>query len=474
MGRGRGRGRGPKKGQEHGRGHLQEQEVHGSRPGPCSLNEILNFPDMVFTRLLEGEHGSERRARLQALVANGLCLHTQYSGKGTAETCLAHLRQALLDAGVLAESVPWYTASAFDSKDFACKVLQSHSPESRPRCIFGAMEECLSPEVRTELDRMCPAKSQSAVQRQHAYDAMNELLKNDLARAFPAQHTAACRMHPGKLHGCAVWPEPSSKGELCMFVAGQTCKDVSRRGSRQGFAGPNTRSYVVWLGMVRHRQPDMFLHEITCSSEAAERLEKDLGDLYDILTCACVSPHHLGVPVQRQRQYSVGVLRGKLVHLGSWEEFFQVMGSRCELTGAVFYAASAEHRCEVSQHMAKKQGWYHKPGQQPSLQEQLTPAEFRRFAEYQKVAGERGLGPGEFFCADVDQEVGFGDVSVLAPCLLSHGKIVHGREEFVATSLEHLLMMGAPAKVAVCLPLVAAPTMVPSECSTLQILGCRP
>ena len=34
---------------------------------------------------------------------------------------------------------------------------------------------------------------------------------------------------------------------------------------------------------------------------------------------------------------------------------------------------------------------------------------------------------------------------MMGPCLISHGKIVHGQRDVIATGLEHLLMMGVSA-----------------------------
>ena len=59
-------------------------------------------------------------------------------------------------------------------------------------------------------------------------------------------------------------------------------------------------------------------------------------------------------------------------------------------------------------------------------------AEMRRFHEYKKLAEEKGVTG--FYAFDVGQDVGFGPLCEnLAPCLISHGKLVHGVRDVLAT-----------------------------------------
>ena len=446
MGRGRGRaakgagGSAGKCGKERLLATLGDETLS---PGPQSIKELLDFPDHVWQRLFKSEHGADRLTRLQVLLGSGLQLSSQYSGKGTAETCVAHLAQKFQEEGVLdLTTKPWQCASAFDCKQFAVDVLLRHEGLSKCSCVFGDFLSTLSPAARAEVDRLTPAKAQALEERRSAYRSMDVFLRDNLSRAFPDDREAACFAHPAAGH-CRVWPERPLPATFTMWVAGQTCKDVSTRGKRQGFAGPHTKSYVVWLNMVRAKMPDMIVHEITCSSEAEVRLQEDLGELYDFQTCPDLSPHQLGIPVQRHRQYSIGVLREKFVNIGSWEEFRTLMASRCMLTGEVYFQADEQHRAEVGRMLASKQGWFYHGDDMPSLEDSLTPAEFRRFSNYREKAKHMSLGTNDFYCCDVEQEAAFGTISMLAPCLISHGKLVNGKTKQLATGMEHLLMMGA-------------------------------
>ena len=407
--------------------------------GPCSLQEVLDFPDFVWQRLFTGSGAAEDRLqRLKDVLKRGIDLSSQYSGKGTAETAAAHLAKKFSAEGL---QQSWLqVASAFDIKGFARDVLKCHTGISRPHCVFSDMHVCLSQPGKDDLAGMEPEKSAAPDVKAAAYERMIKHVKTHAADLFPRNQKGPCFMH-GRLDGCEVFPKRTNPDSLLMYVAGQVCKDVSRRGSRQGFAGAHTKAYVVWLGMVRARQPELFVHEITTSAEAKDRLHEDLKDLYDIHTYNCLSPHDLGIPVQRLRQYSVGILRNKLLFVGSWQDFFSLLRSRCVLSGDIFFQSTREEQQEVARGMASRHGWYVGQGDCASLEEQLTPAQMRRFHEYKKLAQEKGVTG--FYTFDVGQDVGFGPLCQnLAPCLVSHGQLVHGQRDVVATPMEHLLIMG--------------------------------
>ena len=445
---------GSKKGKGKGKRFAAEddEELPG---GPETLEQILNFPDVVWERLFSSDNETssqdyqDRLARLrQCLGRAGLELHSQYSGKGTAESAAGQLSKLLASKNAIAATgVGAFVAkTAFDLKPFAVDVLRSHACASRPRCIFGDLKGSLSARAREELDRLTPAKAQSAEARADAFDAMDKYLKEHSATALPRDVKAPCFIH-SSVEGCRVWAddEPDGPRPFQLWVAGQTCKDVSMRGLRRGFSGPHTKTYIIWVAMVRSQQPDMFIHEITCSAEAAERLRADLEDMYEILTCDCLSPSLLGIPVHRPRQYSIGVLRGKYIHVGSWDEFRKLLRSKCQIAADVFFQATDEHRAEVGRNLARRHGWFVADGDEVALQDQLTPAEWRRVGEYQAKASKMQMAEGAFFCFDVEQEVKFGSISRMAPCLVSHGKIIHGQRLVLATGLEHLLVMGVSA-----------------------------
>ena len=431
------------------------REDTNATDGPGSLVDLLDFPERAWSVLFEGPGMEDRLANLKDRIKKGLVLRSQYSGKGTAETAMHHIKSKIVKEGLTGgEPVPWDALSAFDSKEIAQRALLSHSEACRPRCIFGNMEVVLSQDASAMLDSLMPAKCQDNDEKRQAYKDMGKFLKADLVANLPTDQRAPCLVHGAGsafTGPCSLWPEwvdPRDAGlqdRVEVWVAGQTCTDVSRRGKRQGWAGPQTRSYVVWVSMVRKKKPSIFIHEITNSQEAADQLHLDLGDLYDIDTQANLSPHVFGFPLTRMRQYSIGTLRGQVAWLGSWEEFVQLFSCRLALNGEVFFCAPAKHRVQVAQQFAKRQGWVFSGTDAPALHEILSPPELRRFTEYEKKFMEKGDSSGGFLCCDVDQEVQFGTAAPIIPCLISHGKLINMKTGDVATGLEHMVIMGAAA-----------------------------
>lgn len=233
------------------------------RAGPSTLQQVLDWPDRAWHLIFNGDGGVDRMLNLKRHIRHGINLHTQYSGKGTAEICFQHIKEKIENAGLaMAADLRWKACTAFDKKISAIAI--------------------------------------------------------------------------------DIW------------CAGQVCKDVSRRGLMEGFAGPYTRSYKGWVGMVRARRPRVWIHEITVSHLAEKELRQDLEDLYNIKIMMSLSPSMIGIPVSRERMYSIGTLRGVVVNGGSWEEFLRVCGSKCELSGDIFFRAPARHRREVCRLAAQK------------------------------------------------------------------------------------------------------------------------
>lgn len=431
------------------------------RAGPSTLQQVLDWPDRAWHLIFNGDGGVDRMLNLKRHIRHGINLHTQYSGKGTAEICFQHIKEKIENAGLaMAADLRWKACTAFDKKISAIEVLQNHK-SGGACCIFGDFESCMAPAARAHLQTMLPDKDSTLVERQRAYRQLGRWLGENVREVFKDDQRATCYKHASDHEGgCMVWRrclEGSDRRDsktIDIWCAGQVCKDVSRRGLMEGFAGPYTRSYKVWVGMVRARRPRVWIHEITVSHLAEKELRQDLEDLYNIKTMMSLSPSMIGIPVSRDRMYSIGTLRGVVVNSGSWEEFLRVCGSKCELSGDIFFRAPARHRREVCRLAAQKRGWYYNDSddRMPMLSEFLTPAEVRRLNDYsQKFADKNGM-PVEpnqpinaFFTCDVLQNVTHGTVSGNIPCLTSSGKIMANwptGEQAMAVGLEHLLMMG--------------------------------
>ena len=94
----------------------------------------------------------------------------------------------------------------------------------------------------------------------------------------------------------------------------------------------------------------------------------------------------------------------------------------------------------------------------PELDEVLTRKQVERFQAYKKKAESVdaeacGGGPRvDHFICDVQQNLGFGQIFTMVPCLTSSGRIMLGKiggtldpaDAAIATGTEHMLMMGNP------------------------------
>ena len=451
------------------------------RLGPKDLQEIFDWPDKAWPLIFGPDvpNSQDRLAALQAHVARGLSLRTQYSGKGTAEHCFQHIVQKIHEEKIKEhEKMEWHMLSAFDKKPAARDALLQCKAEKHG-CVFGNFLSALSMKSRDAVLQMEPARTLPASERQEAYQKMGQYLSENLKESFPSEVKATCWRHTTMFTGgCPVWADDKAAMEI--WCAGQVCKDFSRRGLMEGDAGPHTGSYKVWMSMVRARKPRIFIHEITVSQAAEAALKEDLEDLYLIKTITGLCPSMFGIPAQRERQFSVGTLKNVVVNTGSWEEFLNLMGSKCQLDGSVFFCSSEEHRREVVQGLAAKNGWHYSAddNSMPPLSEHMTPAEIRRIDDYETKFQQKLMRPGNggaskrhrvaasgssgtatatatataaaselsgFFCCDVTQNAMFGTVAHYMPCLTSHGKLAAKYPDGslkVAVPLEHLVLMG--------------------------------
>jgi len=130
---------------------------HGQRvdlpPGPADIPSLFSWPDAVVEVLCKAR--PEMRTRLQDHASCGVTLHSQYSGKGTAESAFCKVGQGLAAARLMAAQTPaWNVATAADNKKIAQPVLVSYADRSKPSHVFGDLNDMLAPGMRNELARL--------------------------------------------------------------------------------------------------------------------------------------------------------------------------------------------------------------------------------------------------------------------------------------------------------------------------------
>eukprot|EP00974_Lingulodinium_polyedra_P021591 2085409-Lingulodinium_polyedra.AAC.1 len=142
-------------------GSLEWHEARAElRPGPTSVPDLFNWP----TRCVD-EMRAELPAcmpRLAGHISAGVVLHTQYSGKGTAESAFAKVGEALAQVGLLRSGDSrWAVGTACDKKAVAQRVLLAHDDASGPCHVYQDMNDLVSDGMRQMLDAMSPSPAAS-------------------------------------------------------------------------------------------------------------------------------------------------------------------------------------------------------------------------------------------------------------------------------------------------------------------------
>ena len=113
-------------------------------------------------------------------------------------------------------------------------------------------------------------------------------------------------------HKKCPYKAPTDVGGAQLFVevGGNVCTPWSSAGSRHGWLDPVSLPNLVWLWDIRSRKPDIVVNECTPFYEADVVL-KFLGpDEYDSFHLK-FGPDDLGIPVSRDRLYSVFTRYGR-------------------------------------------------------------------------------------------------------------------------------------------------------------------
>ena len=228
-----------------------------------------------------------------------------------------------------------------------CQQVLTHSTgDHAPICVTTSIEGRLPEKTRIRLERVPtvgkpPPNADEAQLHEHmlqvdsAYSAMKEIVRSsenflDGAKCLCARHRRQCQVHLQK-----------RKGSVLVEVAGTTCKDFSRRGIKQGIAGPSAKPFVVWLMEIRVRKDiDAFVQE--CTEDFIEDLvREELGGEFHI-DYFVWNVVHQGWGVTRPRKYVIGIRIARWFFVSSLTVFARVMGCRSQLTAEDYFVASPD------------------------------------------------------------------------------------------------------------------------------------
>ncbi len=369
-------------------------------------------------------------------------MDSQYSGKGTAESCMAKIARGMSAEGLLRVGSPkWSIGTAIEKKKNAQTILLGHADDSLSEHVYRDLNELVPEGVQNEMDRLMPLPSQTNTEKQAAYQEMGRTLAANEADVWTDDHKAMCIKHNEDCLVSSIWRSDDSD-QLRVWVAGSSCYDFSKRGKRGKDSGSSMRPWKIFIALVRVGRPHILLHEITPCKVAVALLREELGDLYAI-TSAQISPVDLGYPCNRPRQFSICILRGSVEYTGTWDKFYIIYARQLCSSGAALFKADPDYQSKVMHSRARSNGHHYRVGESPHIESVLSPSALGRHVKYQKLMGDHSWDDGSFFY-DADQNPEYNSSGGVIPNLLSHGTLVSGSTMEVAGGLQHLAIMGEP------------------------------
>ena len=294
-----------------------------------------------------------------------MTLHTQYSGKGTAESAFSKLGRGMVIANLMEDGTPrWNIGTAVENSSFAQQVLLGHDDCSIPAHVYTDLNAMVAPGVLQEMCSVLAPPAASRESKVQAYEAMGRALCRDLANTFA--ETCPCVRHPGG--GCVLRPllSPGSCNDdnaLQLWIAGTSCVNFSKLGCREGTAGDAMRPLKIWGALVNAARPHIVIHEIVPSADAEDMLAREIGDFYKV-HCLKINPLDLGYPCDRMRQISICVRRDGMHFVDpGLDLFIHVFKKRVVLPGSALWECPSSYTNKIMRGKAASQGYFFPEGQ---------------------------------------------------------------------------------------------------------------
>ena len=387
----------------------------------------------------------ECRDNLACLAQRGLRLTSYCSGKGSAETIIAHIAAALQEQGMVSASQTFQCRACVEFDPVAQRVLAAHTGLSSAQHHFGDINDQVTSTVKATFDKLegssklrDRASEQRSSDHDNIYDSMKELL-GDMGKAALTER-AFCHKHGTQ---CLLFEAQTDKqAPLQVVVAGNPCRDWSRRGKQLRMAGQTARPWHIFVAQIRANAEsiDIVLCELTdCVPESLYR--ESFGDLF-VLCSSVVSPKTLGYPMSRPRRYTIMVNAHRCSTTGSFQALMDMFCTKPQFPASDYFMAPRIQVQSTRAQLARKRGHVFAAGQDVPDEFLLSPSAFRRLQEWQELLASR---PDKHdLLWDFGQNPGF---SLCGPCVPtlteSSGCQIFGvaaNREMIA--LEHMSTMG--------------------------------
>jgi hypothetical protein len=237
----------------------QKVKETGLGYGFGTVAEYAEWPHWLVQQATQGPEGRARKARIEALLAAGIAMHTDCTGRMSIETAFRMMGVSLEHAGV--KMVPgWFAAWRGCDVDPLCREMMLKAGDHGPMHVFGSLECRLPAKHLQRWQCMLPDQEASAEERIAAHAKMQAFLKANRHDIFGRDKTAPCLRHPG--HDCYLSFRdppgiPAGERPLTFAVAGVPCTPWSSLGSQTGMAHCAIPAILLWLADVANSNFDV-------------------------------------------------------------------------------------------------------------------------------------------------------------------------------------------------------------------------
>eukprot|EP00971_Amphidinium_carterae_P342037 6481169-Amphidinium_carterae.2 len=303
-------------------GRAQHHEPIEVAVGPSTYEEMHAWAQHLLDKL--------PMERVMRNTQPGVVFTTHYSGMGSAEIAAGVVHSYLEQSRSTLSSEPCFEMFSACDNDNACQaVLGKHSVSwschlrapFKPQHVFADLSHVLPAEmirqwlaVLTVCRNDVSAESTTATRHALVEQAGMAFLEDSLAELGELKKGATLSDLPCVTHGqnCSCFPK--LQGRLHVEVAGSTCVGFSTMGKQWQWLHESVVPFLCWIFKVWMLKPRIVVHECVLGfqeSVLAQALNFT-GDPQYHVQSVVFSPHEMGIPVHRNRRYTLCTLRPSL------------------------------------------------------------------------------------------------------------------------------------------------------------------
>lgn len=253
-------------------------------PGPLDLTSLMNWPERHCKDLWDSDDGGLLMSRAEALLQQGVMLHSDFSGQLCAEAGLRMQLRGMISHGANLKESSLCSWAACESNR-TCQDIIRKSP-CKPMHLFRDVLHHLPTEHAEELKKLRPDMSKGKVLtqvekiRRHedaraAFSNQEAYINERMDSLFLADRKANCIMHGGA-HCFMMWQKlsdvPLDQQPLKWNMSGPMCTPYTIMGDRKLGADPSMESWHTWSASVAASDHDL----ATC--ENSDEMPEELFD----------------------------------------------------------------------------------------------------------------------------------------------------------------------------------------------------